>query len=162
VTATDEANVIDEANATDKADAFCSARPVCPTEPLDLLALRAIIALIFVPAPMPTPSQGAATMIAPSAMPVLGIAVIAPAFVPAAITPTPAPTITPTPASALPTVGSACPTAIAPPLRARVGWLARVAGCPTIALASINGTRTWVRRDTLPDEVYAQLPEVTP
>ena len=39
---TDEANATDEANVTDKADAFCSARPVCPTEPLDLLALRAI------------------------------------------------------------------------------------------------------------------------
>jgi hypothetical protein len=77
--------------------------------------------------------------------------------------PTPEPTLVPlTPAPAAPTAGDACPDALAPPAGARVGWLARAAGCPDIALANLDGVRQWVRRDALSDDIYGQLPEIEP
>jgi predicted lipid-binding transport protein (Tim44 family) len=84
----------------------------------------------------------------------------------------PAATATPTaeaPAPAAPELdpataaaGNACPEGVTPPDGVPVGWLARVAGCSDIALATLDGVRQWVRRDRLDDDIYYQLPEVTP
>jgi hypothetical protein len=122
---------------------------------LVLLTVRVIAVSV---APMPAP----ATATPASAT--------APATAPAQAGPTPAATALPaltstptsTPAPAQPTAGDACPDAAEPPSGARIGWLARAAGCPDIALATLNGTRQWVRRAVLPDDLYNQLPEVEP
>lgn len=107
-----------------------------------LLALRVLVlATVSAVAPMPPPRPQEAPA------------------TPTAVVPTPA---TPEldPATAAP--GGACPEGVMPPDGVPVGWLARVAGCSNIALATLDGVRQWVRRDRLDDDIYNQLPEVVP
>jgi hypothetical protein len=133
----------------------------CIAALLALLALRVVV-LALLPAPpalvaqTATPSA-AAPAVAP-AVPAQPSAQAAPRHDPA-----PAPTPTQTEALAQPTVDNTCPEAITLDAGQRAGWLARVAGCPEIAMATVDGSRQWViRTNRLSDDVYNQLPEVSP
>ncbi len=124
-----------------------------------ILTVRIAVLAVFPPsASRPTPTAPAPTR---APLPAL-VPAEAPAPPQQAATPTPTPAPAPAPAPAAPTIGDACPPAVTPPDGARVGWLARAAGCPDIALGNLDGVRQWVRRDRLSDDVYNQLPEVEP
>jgi hypothetical protein len=121
-----------------------------------LLLLRVLLLSVVAPTPALAPP-------APSPTPAPALGAPAPTALPARPAVAPPATATTAAASpAQPTAGDACPDAIAPGPEVRVGWLARVAGCPHIALGNIDGTRQWVLRDRLSDAIYAQLPEVSP
>lgn len=126
---------------------------------LTLIAVLVVRVIVLALIPQAPPSIAATA--APVAPAEAATTAPAPAALPAPARPGPTPTPTAA-APAEPTIGEACPPAITPPAGARVGWLARAAGCPNIALANLDGVRQWVRRDRLSDDVYNQLPEVEP
>lgn len=119
-----------------------------------VLALRALFP--------PTPP----TMVLPTSAPTAAMEQPAPPL--AVVTWTPAPAESPAPpaAQAAPTpavTAPGCPASVALAAGARAGWLARAAGCPGLVLANVGGVRQWAQRPAdLPDDLFFQLPEVTP
>ena len=122
-----------------------------------LIILAIIVLLALVSLAAGALSSGAPAAPAATATPAAG-ATLAPLAV---ITATPAPEQPTTAPTIAPTLTPNCPVAELPPEGARIGWLARAAGCPEVLWARVNGRGQWTRRPpTLPDAVYSQLPEL--